>query len=110
MRLDERLSDSERELYEAMSDISKDYWSSGWIIGTEFALWAALHGDDQSYDVSDIDRDALRKVAALSAQTGMWIIWRDDAALAPADQGPYPIALREWTEMYSLATALKPGR
>lgn len=102
MTPEHEFSREQRALYEAMSEISEDCWSAGWMMGNEYAIWHALHGGGTRYGVREMDRELLDRCKELSGRVGGWIIWlddRDDNNL-PIDQwGPYFVAMDQWLAM-----------
>ena len=65
----------------AMSEISEDRYAAGWMIDTERAIWAALHGDDP-WGVADSHRDELAAIEALSVLAGVWVVWTGEGTTA----------------------------
>lgn len=109
-----RLTPAESRMFELMSEISEDCWCAGWMHGNEFALWKAMVSGELNYGQAVIDRALLSQVAALSVETGKWIIWRDDAdGLDDRDVsewGPYAITLADWqARRDAIATAKVPA-
>jgi hypothetical protein len=56
-----------------MSAISQDCWAAGWMMGNEYALWDALHGDSHRYGWSHISYEELEELRVLSELAGGWI-------------------------------------
>ena len=100
--IEKKFSDSQRELYETMSDISEDCYCAGWMMGLEFALCEALHDGDRRYGLVAMDADQLEKCRRLSKELDGWIIWIDDsidAELPSSEWGPRFVGMEEWLKI-----------
>lgn len=91
------LTEDQQTLYRAMSDISEDCWYAGWLHGNEFHIWNALQSGELGYGLTEINRNDLDTVKALSEKVGGWIVWRDDEHGLPLEEwGPYFVPMDEW--------------
>ena len=95
-------TESQRELYDLMSDISEDCYCAGWLMGNEYNIWAALQDGDLSYGRGVMDAESLERFRELSAELQGWIIWADDDMdkdMPVAEWGPRFITLGKWIQM-----------
>lgn len=89
----------QHELYKCMSDISEDCYCAGWMMGLEFAIWAALQDGDHRYGMGKMDAEQLEICRELAKELNGWIIWVDDdtdPALPIAEWGPCFVSTEEW--------------
>jgi len=104
------LTDEQRELYDAMSDISEDCHCAGWITGNEYNLWAALQDGDLRYGQGEIDAEQLELVRGLSKEVDGWIIWLDDDDVPglPVEQwGARFVTMAEWLDLIGAKAAAR---
>lgn len=92
-------SEKQKELYELMSWISEYCYCAGWMIGSEYIIWEAMHGGPRHYGQDEIRQEDLDKCAALSKALDGWIIWYDDhdqAGLPASEWGQRFVTMDEW--------------
>jgi hypothetical protein len=83
-----------RVLARLMSALSEESHCAGWMVDTEFALWALVVGDPVSklWAAGSDEIAGLRELAEL---TGSWIAW------AEGWREERPVALGDWIEVYA---------
>ena len=82
-----------RELGEAMSEISEEYYCAGWLIGLEFSLWEMIAGGPRRFGMGDVTDAEIANLRRLADAAGGWCVWRDDHG------GESFAPLAEWAEM-----------
>jgi len=107
------LTESQRALADAMSEVSEYCWFAGWLVDTEYHLWRfVIDPSDQTiwgnYPVSLETREQLRR---LSDAIGGWIHWSagedSEAFIASGDwQTKFDAWLREWKASEEAPTKL----
>ena len=70
------LTPEQRRLADAMSDLSEQAYSAGWMTGLEYALWAALIGQADTHRLRlELSTDERASLRALSDACGGWIVF-----------------------------------
>jgi hypothetical protein len=72
-----------------MSDISEDYYCSGWVYGLEYELWLMLSGGDRGFGLGELSESEVDELRRLSEKAGGW--WRWDK-----EDGKIFVTLEEW--------------
>lgn len=96
------LTDSQMDLYDYMHWISEENYCASWLVDLEFAIWAAMQGDDSSYFGDRIEPRILRRCKLLSDEVGGWLYWADDRTNPglPHDAwGPRFAPMPQWLAM-----------
>lgn len=84
------LTAAQRDLYEAMSEISEISYAAGWCTGNEYAVWRLIHeGGPYGQEQWDVDDPDLARVRRALAAAHCWITWTGD--------NPQAISLTDWT-------------
>lgn len=73
---------AQKDLIALMCELSKEYYSAGWMDGLEFRLWACIVGDQHRIEEVDVVR-----LKVLHALTGGWFHWVDGM---PRKEEPEP--------------------
>lgn len=88
--------DAVQRLGEAMSDLSEEHWSAGWMSGTERTLPVLvrdiLSRGPREYGMYELSVDEARKLQTLRDEAGAWatLSWADnDIEYLPFDPFPY---------------------
>lgn len=82
----------QRELYEAMSDVSEISYCAGWCSGNEEAVWRLIHRGGSYGMVSwEVGAHELERVRRAMRAADAWIVWDGNA-------GPRVVPLAEWRE------------
>jgi hypothetical protein len=89
MHSEEQLNADQRELFEAMSELSEECYCAGWYTGTEHGVWRLIHqGGSWGLWRFPVEARQLEKVRRAMARAQCWIVWGGD--------GPVAIPLQEW--------------
>jgi hypothetical protein len=83
------LTADQRELFQAMSDLSEECCCAGWVIGTEQNVWRLIqHGGSWGLWRFPVQAAQLDRVRRAMSRAQCWIVW-DGAGLAP-------VSLEQW--------------
>ena len=95
-------NEQQHALYELMSDISEDCYCAGWMMGNEYAIWAALQSGDRRYGLGEMDAEQLERCRHLAAELDGWILWVDDDTdpdMPVEEWGPRFVPMAQWLAM-----------
>jgi hypothetical protein len=92
------LTDDQRALATAMSDLSEAGYHAGWLAGLEYDLWRLLLSGGNRYGQHDLREEELSQLRKLTEHCGGWIVFDDtnEEVFVPLD---------EWQRMYAAHTA-----
>jgi len=95
------LTERQRDLYEAMSDISEDCYCAGWLFNTEHTLWDAVHSSERPFrwGLSLVEARDLDHLRMLSDEIGGWIAWQEN--MDPMLSGPVFVPTGEWMRRHN---------
>ena len=92
------LTEDQRALFSAMSDLSEAGYHAGWLANLEYDLWRLLLAGGTSYGRHDVSEDELKRLRSLSEKCGGWIVFDDDAHETFVSHA-------EWQKMYAAHAA-----
>lgn len=73
---DRALSAEALDLLHLMRDISQRYWSAGWLVGLEFALWnMVVRNSGERYGDGDVTIDQIVDLRTLHEACDGWWYW-----------------------------------
>eukprot|EP01036_Dinobryon_divergens_P032850 gene32850-42529_t len=87
------LTPDEKALALAMSEISEAAYCAGWMDGLEFALWHPMTTGETRYGHSQIKKEEMENLRALSQKCGGWIVWDDQ-------QNQIFVGAAEWQQRF----------
>ena len=91
-------SDAPSRLATAMSELSEEQYCAGWLIDTEFYVWAMLVGDAPlDWGFGAVEPSAIEEIRALSEEANGWVVWRGKVE---RDAGTVFVPMAEWLPMY----------
>ena len=98
------LTDHQRALAAAMSDLSEAGYHAGWMEGLEYDLWRLLLIGGNYYGHHDVSHDELSRLRGLSEKCGGWIVF-------DAEKEEVFVPLIEWQEMFAAhAARIRPRK
>jgi hypothetical protein len=86
-----------------MTGISEEFWSAGWIIGLEFALWDAIQGGEREIGRGLLTERQRTLLKLLSEEANGW--WIYDAEI-----GPSFLSLEAWNAQREVLRGQRDGR
>jgi hypothetical protein len=87
------LTDTQRALAEAMSDISEEAYCAGWMSDLEFDLWRVVVAGEEQYGWYTLDEATVSRLRRLSEECGGWIVFDDE-------KGETFVPLTTWLQMF----------
>lgn len=72
------LTPDQKALANAMSEVSEEAYSAGWMAGLEYTLWAVLTTDERRYGRATLKHETIERLRKLSEQCGGWITFDDE--------------------------------
>lgn len=83
-------TDEQRELFDAMSEVSEISYAAGWVTGNEHAVWRLIHdGGRFGQETWDVAAEELERVRRALRAANCWITWPEDS--------PQVTSLSDWT-------------
>jgi hypothetical protein len=92
------LTNDQRALAEAMSDLSEAGYHAGWMAGLEYDLWRILLTGGISYGQHEVSQGDISRLRDLAEKCGGWIVFDDD-------KGEIFVPMVEWQKMFAAHAA-----
>ena len=92
------LTNDQRALAAAMSDLSEAGYHAGWLDGLEYDLWRLMLSGGQHYGHHDVSEEELMRLRSLSERCGGWIVFDDE-------REEVFVSLKEWEKMFATHAA-----
>ena len=88
------LTEKQKHLAEFMSELSEEAYCAGWMLGLEYALWAAVSTGPRSFGRLDISVSQIERLRRLSLQCEGWIVFDEET-------GETWVGLPEWEQIFA---------
>jgi hypothetical protein len=92
------LTNNQRALAAAMSDLSEAGYHAGWLGGLEYDLWRLMLAGGQHYGHHNVSEEELMRLRSLFERCGGWIVFDDQ-------REEVFVSLKDWEKMFATHAA-----